>query len=264
MEEHRAFMAKAARATAVAQDVADDTAAKTADLRASMQEAAEERKRRSSAMDSAHSIVLDERAALAAERQRAQELEEKLAALRTRRAEQRANREKTEQEKCEQGRIAAADRHQDIRNRLGDITNGMQNAADEKTNWRAQQDQRWAEKQERQDRKTTQIQRLEEMTVRIMEDQENARHMAEEDAAANADRLRYAEVIAQFEQQNDAQLALLRTLLACEFISSMIPTHSNIVSLQPITRMSSNAIAKRSRPCGEPPKNTYHLIFPTI
>lgn len=231
MEEHRAFMARAARATAVAQGVAGDTAAKAASLRASVQEAAEESKRHSSAMVSVHSIVLDESAALDAERQRAQELEEKLVALRTRRAEQRANREKTEQEKCELARIAAAERHQDIRNQLGDITNGMQNAADEKTGWRALQDQRWAEKQERQDRKTTQVQRLEEMMVRIIGEQENARHMAEEDVAANADRLRYTEVIAQFEQQNEAQLALLQTLLACELVSFLIPTHSNIISI---------------------------------
>lgn len=219
MEEHRAFLTRATRATAVAQDAADDTAAKAASLRASVQESAEESKRRSSAIASVHSIVLDESAALAAARQRAQELEEKLVALRARRAEQRANREKTEQEKCELGRIAAAERHQDTRNHLGDITNGMQDAADEKTKWQALQDQRWAERQEREDRKTTQIQRLEEMMARIMGEQENARHLAEEDAAANADRLRYAEVIAQFEQQNDAQLALLRTLLACEFVS---------------------------------------------
>ena len=118
MEEHRAFMARAARATAVAQGVADDTAAKAASLRASVQEAAEESKRHSSAMVSVHSIVLDESAALDAERRRAQELEKKLVALRTRRAEQRANREKTEQEKCEIARIAAAERHQDIRNKL--------------------------------------------------------------------------------------------------------------------------------------------------
>jgi len=228
MEEHRAFMARAARTTAVTQDAADDTAAKAASLRASVQEAAEESRRHSSAMASVHSIVLDESAALAAERQRAQELEEKLVALRARRAEQRANRERTEQEKCERGRIAAADRHQDIRNQLEDITNGTQNAADEKARWRALQDQRWAEKQERQDRKTTQIQRLEEMMARIMGEQEDARHMAEEDAVANADRLRYAEVIAQFEQQNDAQLALLRTLLACEFLVSLTLTHPNI------------------------------------
>ena len=230
MEEHRAFMARAARATAVAQGVADDTAAKAASLRASVQEAAEESKRHSSAMVSVHSIVLDESAALDAERRRAQELEKKLVALRTRRAEQRANRDKTEQEKCEIARIAAAERHQDVRNKLGDITNGMQNAADEKTGWRALQDQRWAEKQERQDRKTTQVQRLEEMMVRIIGEQENARHLAEEDVAANADRLRYTEVIAQFEQQNEAQLALLQTLLTCELVSFLIPTHSNIIS----------------------------------
>ncbi len=264
MNEHRAFIARAAKATSVAQGVADDTAAKTASLRASVQEAAEESKRRSSAMSSVHSIVLDESAALAAERQRAQELEEKLVALRARRAEQRANRERTEQEKCELGRIAAAERHQDIRNHLGDITNGMQNAADEKTEWRALQDQRWAEKEDRQDRKTTQVQRLEEMMVRIIGEQENARYMAEEDVVANADRLRYAEVIAQFEQQNEAQLALLRTLLACEFVSFLIRTHSNIISLQLTTKMSSSAIVRRLRPCGEPPKNTYRLIFPTI
>ena len=231
MEEHRAFIARAARATAVTQGVADDTAAKTASLRASVQEAAEESKRHSSAMASVHSIVLDEGAALAAERQRAQELEEKLVALRARRAEQRANRERTEQEKCELGRIAAAERHQDIRKQLGDITNGMQNAADEKMEWRTLQNRRWDEKEERQDRKTTQVQRLEEMMVRIIGEQENARHMAEEDVAANADRLRYADVIAQFEQQNEAQFALLQTLLACEFVIFLIATHSNIISL---------------------------------
>src|SRR5258706_16055836 len=126
-------------------------------------------------MSSVHSIVLDESAALAAERQRAQELEEKLVALRARRAEQRANRERTEQEKCELGRIAAAERHQDIRNHLGDITNGMQNAADEKTEWRALQDQRWGEKEDPQDRKTTHVQRVEEEIVGIQAEKGKAR-----------------------------------------------------------------------------------------
>jgi len=265
MEEHRTFMARAARATAVAQGVADGTAAQTASLRASVQEAAEETKRRSSAMASIHSIVLDEHAAsLAAERQRAQELEEKLAALRTRRAEQRANREKGEQEKCEEGRIAAAERHQGIYNQLGDITNRVQDASHEKVEWRALQNQRWDEKQERQDRKATQVQRLEEMMARIMEEQENARHMAEEDAAASANRPGYAQVIAQLEHENQEQLVLLQRLLACESVSTLIPTHSDILSLQPIKKMSSIAIAKRSRQCGKLPKNTFHLIFPTI
>jgi len=265
MEEHRAFMARAAGAAAVAQDFADDTAAKTASLRASVEGAAEEIKRRSSAMVSVHSIVLDEHAAaLAAERQRAQELEEKLAALRARRAEQRANRELDEQEKCEQGRIAAAERHQDIRSQLGDITNKMQNAGDEKMKWRALQDERWAEKQEHEGRKATQVQRLEEMMERIMTEQDNARRMAEEDAAANADRPGYTEVIAQLERQSDEQLVLLRALLTCELVSTLIPRHLNIHFPQRMKRISSIAIAKRSRPCGKLPKNTCHSIFPTI
>lgn len=249
IEEHTAFMGRAARATAVAQDFAEDTAARAASLRASVEGAAEEIKRRSSAMASIHSIVLDEHtAALAAERQRAQELEEKLAALRTRRAEQRANREKGEQEKCEQGRIAAAERHQDIGSRLGDITNRMQNAGEEKAKWRALQDQRWTEKQEHQGRKATQVQRLEEMMERIMIEQDNARRMAEEDAAANAGRPGYTEVIAQLEWQNDEQLVLLRTLLTCEFISTLIPRHLTVRFPQHMKRISSIAIAKRSRP----------------
>jgi chromosome segregation ATPase len=262
VEEHREFMTRAARATSVAQDVADDTAAKTASLRASVQEAAEESKRRSSAMASLHSIepYAD---ALAAERQRAQELEEKLAALRTRRAEQRANREKGEQEKCEEGRIAAAERHQNTSNELGDITNRIRDAADEKANWRALQDQRWAERPERQDRKTTQIQRLEEMMSENRRGTGYVRRMAEEDAAANANRPGYAEVIAQLERQNEEQLTVLRTLLAGEFISILIPTHSNRIPLQPTMRTSSIAITKRLRPCGKLRKNTFHLIFPT-
>ena len=265
MEEHNAFMARATRATAVAQDFADDTAAMTASLRASVEGAAEEIKRRSSAMASVHSVVLDEHAAaLAAERQRAQELEEKLVALRTRRAEQRANREKSEQEKCELGRIAAAERHQDIRDHLGDITNRVQNAGDERAKWRASQDQRWAEKQDRQDRKTTQVQRLEEMMERIMIEQENARRMAEEDAVANAGRPGYAEVIAQLEWQNDEQLVLLRTLLACEFVGTLMLRGLNIHFPQRMRRISTIGIAKRSRPCGKLPKNTSHLIFPII
>jgi hypothetical protein len=265
MEEHRAFMARAAGTTATAREVADDTAAKTTSLRESLQEAAEESKRRSSSMASVHSIVFDEHAAaLAAERQRAQELEEKLAALRARRAEQRAQQDKGVQEKCEEGRIAAAERHQGMRNHLGDITNRMQNAADEKANWQALQDQRWVEKQERQDRKTTQIERLEEMMSRIMEEQESARRMAEEDAAANAFRPGYIEVITQLEQQNEEQLALLRTLLASEFLGILTPRQLTIISLQPITRISSIAIAKRLRPCGKLPKNMFRLIFPTI
>lgn len=265
MEEHNAFMARATRATTVAQDFADDTAAMTASLRASVEGAAEEIKRRSSAMASVHSVVLDEHAAaLAAERQRAQELEEKLAALRTRRAEQRENREKSEQEKCELGRIAAAERHQDIRDHLGDITNRMQNAGDERAKWRASQDQRWAENQDRQDRKTIQVQRLEEMMERIMIEQDNARRMADEDAVANAGRPGYAEVIAQLEWQNDEQLVLLRTLLACKFVVTPMLRGLNIHFPQRMRRISTIGIAKRSRPCGKLPKNTSHLIFPTI
>jgi hypothetical protein len=265
MEEHRAFMTRAAGTTAAAQDNANDTAARTASLRVSVHEVAEESKRRSFATASIHSIVLDEHAtALTTERQRAQELEEKLAVLRTRRAEQRAKRENDVQEKCEEGRIAATERHQNMRNQLGDITNSMQNAADEKANWQALQDQRWAEKQERQDRKKTQIQRLEEMMARTMGEQENARRMAEEDAVASALRPGYAEVIAQLEWQNEEQLALLQTLLACEFLDALIPTHSNLFFPQPIRRTSSIAIAKQSRPCGKLPKNMFHSIFPII
>jgi len=66
------------------------------------------------------------------------------------------------------------------------------------------------------------------------------------------------------KRENEEQLALLQRLLACESVSTLIPALSDILSLQPIKRMSSIAIAKRSRPCGKLPKNTFHLIFPTI
>ena len=56
------------------------------------------------------------------------------------------NREKGEQEKCEEGRIAAAESHQGIYSQLGDITNRVQDASNEKVEWRALQDQQWAEK----------------------------------------------------------------------------------------------------------------------
>ena len=85
----------------------------------------------------------------------------------------------------------------------------MHDASSEKVEWRALQDQQWAENQGRQDRKTTQVQRLEEMIDRIMEGQENVRCVAEEDTAASANHPEYAQVIAQFEPENKEELALL-------------------------------------------------------
>ena len=124
----------------------------------------------------------------------------------------------------------------------------MQDASNEKVEWRALQDQQWAEKQERQDQKTTQVQRIEEMVDRIMEGQENARCVAEEDdAAASTNHPEYAQVLAQFEPENKEQLTLLQRSLTCESVSTLAPTHSDLLSLQSIKRMSSTASCPRTR-----------------
>ena len=147
------------------------------------------------------------------ERQRVRDLETELEQL-TREMEEDTGRQ--EEDKCEQARIEAAAHDEDIRRTLGDITNSLDTANEEKDIWERMENERWAQKDEQRNVKASQMERLEEMMGRIIQEQTRSMALAQEDRARRYEQPGYAEIIDRLRQTNQRQQDLLNELLNCE------------------------------------------------
>lgn len=169
---------------------------------------AEEQRR--SAEENIIGIVSQDRASeLERERQRVRDLEAELEQL-TREME-----EETAEDKCEQARIEVTAHDEKTRGVLGDITNRLDTANAEKVEWERMENERWAQRDEQRNVKASQMERLEDMMGRIIQEQSRSMALAQEERVRRNQQPGYAEIIEHLRQTNQRQQVLLNELLDC-------------------------------------------------
>lgn len=169
---------------------------------------AEEQRR--SAEENIIGIVSQDRASeLERERQRVRNLEAELEQL-TREME-----EEIEEDKCEQARIEVTAHDENTRGVLGDITNRLDTANAEKVEWERMENERWAQRDEQRNVKASQMERLEDMMGRIIQEQTRSMELAQEERVRRNQQPGYAEIIEHLRQTNQRQQVLLNELLDC-------------------------------------------------
>ena len=155
-------------------------------------------------------IVSQDRASeLERERQRVRDLEAELEQL-TREME-----EEIAEDKCEQARIEVTAHDEETRGVLGDITNRLDTANAEKAEWEGMENERWAQRDEQRNVKASQMERLEDMMGRIIQEQTRSMELAQEERVRRNQQPGYAEIIEHLRQTNQRQQILLNELLDC-------------------------------------------------
>ena len=175
---------------------------------------ADAEERRKSTEENIIEMVSQDRAdELERERQRVRDLEAELEQL-TQEMEEETGRQ--EEDQCEQARIEAAAHDEEMRRTLGDITNRFDTADEEKDEWERMENERRAHKDEQRSVKANQMERLEEMMGRIIQEQTRSMELAQEDRVRRYEQPGYAEIIDRLRQTNQRQQDLLTELLNCE------------------------------------------------
>ena len=175
---------------------------------------ADAEEQRKSAEENIIGIVSQDRAdELERERRRVRDLEAELEQL-TREMEEETGLQ--EEDQCEQARIEGTVHDEDIRGNLGDITNRLNMANAEKAEWERMENERWAQKDEQRNVKASQMERLEEMMGRIIQEQTRSMALAQEERVRRNQLPGYAEVIERLRQTNQQQQLLLNELLDCK------------------------------------------------
>jgi hypothetical protein len=222
VEEQRSFMAQqremmyqlmlsAATAEQVAQRAEEDHHSLSHAIQDVQADAEEQRK---SVEENMIGIVSQDRAdGLERERQRVRDLEAELEQL-TREMEEETARQ--EEDKCEQARIEAAAHDEETRGILGDITNRLDIANAEKDEWERMENERRAQKDEQRNVKASEMERLEEMMGRIIQEQSRSMALAQEERDRRNQQPGYAEIIEHLRQTNRQQQDLLNELLTCK------------------------------------------------
>lgn len=173
---------------------------------------AEEQQR--SAEENIIGIVSQDRAdELERERQRVRDLEAELEQL-TGETEEETGLQ--EEDKCEQARIEVAAHDEEIRGILGDMTNRLDMANANKVEWERIENERWAQKDEQRNVKASQMERLEEMMGRIIQEQTTSMTLAQEERVRRNQQPGYTEIIEHLRQTNQRQQDLLNELLDCK------------------------------------------------
>ncbi len=150
---------------------------------------------------------------LARERRRVRDLEAELEQL-TREMEEEASLQ--EEDQCEQARIEGSVHDEEIRGNLGDITNRLHTANAEKVEWERMENERWAQRDEQRNVKASQMERLEEMMGRIIQEQTRSMALAQEERVRRNQQPGFAEIIERLRQTNQQQQVLLNELLDCK------------------------------------------------
>ena len=159
-------------------------------------------------------IVSQDRAdELERERRRVRDLEAELQQL-TREMEEETGLQ--EEDQCEQARIEGTAHDAEIRGDLGDITNRLDAANAEKAEWERMENERWTQKDEQRNVKASQMERLEEMMGRIIQEQTRSMALAQEERVRRNQRPGFAEIIERLRQTNQQQQLLLNELLDCK------------------------------------------------
>jgi len=222
VEEQRNFIAQQREmmhqmmlSAAAAEDIAQRTEEEHHSLSQVIQDVqADAEEQRKSAEENIIGIVSQDHAdELERERQRVRDLEAELEQL-TREMEEESGLQ--EEDKCEQARIEAAAHDEGIRGTLGDITNRLDTSNAEKVEWESMENDRWAQKDEQRSVKASQMERLEEMMGRIIQEQTRSMALAQEERVRRNQQPGYAEIIEHLRQTNQRQQDLLNELLHCK------------------------------------------------
>jgi hypothetical protein len=215
MAQQREMMHRMMLSAAAAEQIVQRTEEEHHSLSQVLQDVqADAEEQRKSAEENIIGIVSQDRAdELERERQRVRDLEAELEEL-TREMEEETGLQ--EEDKCEQARIEASAHDEEIRGILGDITNRFNTANAEKVEWEGMENERWAQKDEQRNVKANQMERLEEMMGRIIQEQTRSMALAQEERVRRNQQPGYAEIIEHLRQTNQRQQELLNELLDCK------------------------------------------------
>jgi len=123
------------------------------------------------------------------ERARVRELEAELARMRELLEEEQSRRDVNTQDKCAETHEAVTNNHQEVRAQLGELADRMRDCKDEFSRRDEMEEQRQAEKDARRAQKEAQQLQLQQLLEKMVADQEEERHLADEERQRASERM---------------------------------------------------------------------------